>query len=925
MDYPFADRHERGGGDRTTGAAMASRSAFWSAWAHCSRNDAALARRILAIALVLLVASCSGGGCSGGCTACGTTPLPNGFPQPETIENAAAIRVTRPGLTFLQENLATLTEQALGQNTVGGVASFPIPPSNGSGFQVCPGTNPPPPKCTAEINVGSAKLRINSITPHSVKLDGSLPVRIRDLPVTLISIIPGYVVMGEPTLAPSGDLCQVPRGSSAFPYKEVPLNVELPIVVESRTPRAGYTKVDIQNAVIEIGITENDVDICHNCTAPGCPTAIDFAKNAAFNSLLSGVEQQIKDGLSSAFCAKPTPGANPPCPVGSAPDNPDPAKAKCVWNGGTECMPSLLGLDGHVALATAFASFSPSTQGGLDFVLASGGNMNPAPSVAGVPAWAPRNPPVPAEDNNANGISLALRGGTVPEPKSDCVQTVRRPPPQGIPIPTELLANSVAPWPAGTAGPHLGIALAGRFVDHALLGAYNSGALCLSVSTDVAEQLNSGYLSLLIPSIKTLAFEQLPAAAALVTRPAAPPSVTIGGGTDVDADPLLTLHLERFALDFYVFSHDRFVRVFTYTADLAVPVNLQTGKDPERNPNGGILPVLGNIRVTNAAVENDVLVFEDAPSIASGITGLLGGIVSQFLGGGLGPIDLSTALASVGLTLDVPAGGIRKLTSGSDDFLAIFANLAKAPAAAREEADTRATLVEKIVDPSAMGLATASRPRFPKLRVRVESVASRPTEHTWWIDRGTHAAWTQDHEIVVDQDAMLLQGRHVLSVSSRIVGDMGSEDATPTEIPFVIDTLPPHVSAERRGSQVEVSAWDFVSKGESLLARHRAATGDFTEWTPIARGGRFEAPNEDPIDVEVKDEEGNIGRVRLGLRGRADPTLSAGGSGCGCRAAPRLGWDRTGLASLAALGALTAIAARRRRAGSIPSQRDKQA
>jgi MYXO-CTERM domain-containing protein len=884
------------------------------------------ASRVFAIAVVLLVASCSGGGCSSGCAGCGTTPLPNGFPPPETIENVAAIRITRPGLTFVQESLPTITERALEQDAgtaSDGVVSVPIPPSESSGVTICSETNPAPPKCLAEIAIGTAKQRINAATPSLVKLDGTVPIRVRDLPIRIWGI-GGYVAVGDAAQAPGGDLCAVTRGSASFPYKEVPINVELPLVNETRAPRTGYTKVDVAGATIDVGIVENDVEICISGCTGLCAGALDVAKAFAFNTLMSNVDQQIKDGLSSAFCTKPTPGVTPPCPIGSAPDDPDPAKAKqCDWTGGGGCVPSLLGLDGHMVLAQALASVSPGTQGGLDFVLASGGNMIPAPSTAGVPSWTPRNPAVPAEDNNDNGISLVMRGGLLPQPKTDCVEIVRRAPPQGIVVPPELSQNSLAPWTGS--GPHLGVGIAGRFLDHALLGAYNSGALCLGVSTEQVDQLNSGYLSLLLPSVKTLTFEQAPSAAALTTRPGAPPKIAIGGGTDLASDPLLLLTLERLAVDFYVFSHDRFIRMFTYTADIAIPLNLQTGKDPERNPNGGLLPVVGDLRITKASVENDTFLFEDAKTISDGVTGLLAGVVSQALGSGIAPIDLSTALGTVGLGLEIPEGGIRKLVSSSDEFLAVFGNLTKAVPAAREEAETRARLLERIVDPSAMSLTTAARARFPKLRVAVDSVASRPTEHTWWIDGRTHAPWTTAREILVDEDAMLLQGRHVLHVSARIVGDVISEDSTPLAIPFVIDTLPPSVTAERDGERVTVRAWDYVSAREALRVRHRTPGGPFTDWEPLETGYRFGAPSD--VEVEVRDEEGNIGRVRLGLRGRVDPSLAAGGSGCSCRTAPQTeGAEGQGRALAAAFGLafLVRRRARRQNARSTASPRDKR-
>lgn len=847
-----------------------------------------LSRRILLAVLLLLVASCSGGGCSSGCSACGVQPLPGGFPKPETIPNAGAARITRPGLTFVQENLPLLATKALGTNAKNGVASFQIPKGSQSGATICPPANPAPPQCTAELNLGAMKMRVNAITPNKVKLDGTLPIRVRDLPVSAFGF-QMYVIAGGET-----NLCDpAKRGSANLAYKEVPINVELPLVAETRVPREGYTKVDVDKATIDVAITKNDVEFCDATCGGGCQFIGDFVKGFAFNSLINGIKDQVKTALNGAFCTAPAPTITPPCPNGSEPDNADLTKAKrCEFIGTNECVPALLGLDGRMDLGKALAGFSPGTTGGLDFVLAAFGNMTPHPSETTLPYWTPRAPPVPASDNNENGVSLAMRGGALPQPKSNCVEEVRRSPPQDIPVPTELTGDVITPWPAGTPGPHFGFALAGRYLDHAMLGAYNSGALCLGLSSDTVAQLNSGYLSLLAPSLKNFTLDGATAAAGVTTRPGAPPKVTIGA-----SPALLTIGLDKFSVDFFVWSKDSFVRIFTYTADVTVPVDIQTGKDPQKNPNGGLLPVLGNIGVQNARVSNNQLVFEGDDRIKDGVTGLLGGIVGQFLGGGFSPIDIAGALASAGLGLDIPEGGIRKITSGTDDFLAIFANLKVAPPAAREEVDTQAVIVEKIVDPNAMAIDTAVRARFPKLRVRVDSLASRPTEHTWWIDDGTHSRWTTERDIVVDHDAMILQGKHVLHVASRVVGDMASEDSTPAEISFVIDTLAPEIRIE--GTKVD--AFDLVSPKAALLMRERAEDRDWSDWSAI-----HDVPGA-TSEIEVKDEEGNIGKVSLALRGRADPSIAATGSGCGCNAA-----SSSDVPSVA-FGVLAVMAALRRR------------
>ena len=162
-------------------------------------------------------------------------------------------------------------------------------------------------------------------------------------------------------------------------------------------------------------------------------------------------------------------------------------------------MPILLGIDGHVDLSGFLASLSPGTAGGLDFVLASGGDAIASTTVS-------TNTP-----DSTNGLTLALMGGGLPNPQSGCVPLYDNKIPTGIPLPDEMQDNTVAPWPQNDNGPDLGIALAGRYLNFMFGSVYNSGALCLGISTDQFSQLQSGLLSVLIPSIKRLTFEQKPA------------------------------------------------------------------------------------------------------------------------------------------------------------------------------------------------------------------------------------------------------------------------------------------------------------------------------------------------------------------------------------------------------------------------------
>lgn len=889
-------------------------------------------RHVLGVLFFLLVASCSGGGCSSGCGSCGgLTPLPGGFPKDKAIDNAASVRVSRPGLDFVEKNLpAVVTKVA---NAPGGVMVFDIPATDPPKTQianlsvfgqlyldtnVCPGGPDPkatPPRCHAEVGIGKSTFLIDSVTPNAVKLRANIPIKLDDTPIQAeVSYDPPVVNpvnLGGLTLHIGYGDGGCSGGVPQVTPHTLPVEVTIPLTAETTAPRDGYTTLDLANADINLdGLAAGDVRVCSSCgfASAICSAITDstFVKNLVVGPLKSGLESQVRGLLADQLCTAPSPALNPPCPTGSAPDG---ANKKCVYDSNkNKCVSMLLGTDAHVDLGGFLKSISPGTSGGIDFGLAAGGSMKPFPNGAANP-----------QGRTPNGITLGMLGGTVPQPPSKCVPQAALTVPTGIPLPDEL-----APTTNDTAAtPHIGIALAGRFLDYSFGSVYNSGLLCLGVSSEQFDMLRSGLLSILVPSLKNLTFEQADAAAAIATRPQAPPTVKIGGGTSA-ADPLMAITLPKFALDFYLWHLDRFVRVFTFQADLTIPVNLQTGKDPVKNPNGGIIPSIGDIQVANGTVTNADLLMDDPALVAGALSGLLGGIGKQLVGGGFSPIDLSSALSSFGLGMEI--GSITKLTKGTDDYVGIFANLSKTAGTATVEADTTATLAAKHVPVDHMQLATMDRASLPELVVDLSSPLDdgrQNVEYSWWIDNGTRSAWSTERHLSIKDDQLLLQGHHVLRISARLVGQAATEDATPAEVPFTIDALAPLVTVEKdAGGKASIKAWDIVSSEATLVGRHRLDGNEFGSWMPIAEMATVDVGSAETLHVDVRDEEGNVRSVHQDLiRGKADSSLAAAGSGCGCSTPGTAGRTDGGL--LAALFGLAGLAfiAYRRRGGALPRLR----
>lgn len=859
-------------------------------------------RHLFGVVFFLLVASCSGGGC-GGCA--GMTPLPGGFPTDKAVENAASVRISRPGLDFMEKEIPTVLASLMG--TPDGVFDFEVPPSTMDtkfGFinvtvSICPdGAKPSanPPTCVARIGIGGAKFRIDAVKPNEVRLDGVLPIKLEKTPLTLKA---GVTISGNVAY---GSNASCNGNEPVVGVKQLPVKVTIPIVAETTAPRTGYSKLDLDGATIDLsGVEDKDVRVCVSCVGVFdgiCNSVIDFVKNRAVGSIKSSLEAQLRTALKRQLCTKPNPTLNPSCPTQSSPDIEDDEAAVCVYDSDkSKCVPMLLGTDGHVDLGGFLAAFSPGASGGLDFGLASFGAMRPYP-----------NSNANAQGRTDNGITLGMIGGVLPQPPSKCVVQVPVTPPNGIPIPDELAPSSAD----AASAPHVGIALSGRFLDYSFTSLYNSGLLCLGVSTEQFDMLKSGLLAFLVPSLKTLTFEHADAAAAIATRPQAPPQVKIGGGTDPNKDPLLSLTLPKFAIDFYVWSFDRFARVFTYTADITIPINLQTAKGPSGA--GEVRPSVGDLKVKNGAVSNsDILLFEQPDVLAGAVGGILGTVAGQLAGAGLPGFDLSAATASLGLGLNVD--DIKKLTKGSDDFVGVFASMTKPSSAATAESDTVASLTEKKVWPEHLQAATYDRDKLPELHVALSSSlegSGLPIEYSWWIDHGTRSPWSTERELVIKSDQLFFQGRRTLYVTSRVVGSPETEDTTPVAIPYVIDALAPFIKLEETGDAVTVTAWDLVSAPEALVARYRLDDAELGDWLPVSELANIDVSGADAIEVEVKDEEGNVGTVRQGLRGRVDPTLAAAGAGCGCSVPGSHGPGGGLVAVLLGLAGLALVVARRR-------------
>jgi hypothetical protein len=661
--------------------------------------------------LFLAVTSCSGGGC-GGCTVPGSTTLPGGYPVGQAVPGAGALRITRAGLGVLATSVSAVGSGLIGGDGGAGPAlSFVVPTSTTSGsidvlgvplpytLSVCPAgadASATPPTCTLDAQIAAGSLHLDAVTPDALTLSGTVPLRLRDLPVDASLV--GNVALGFGQGSCNGATPQ-------FDYGSFPVSVTLPLVPETVSPRAGITKVDAANAVVSITADPTALGVCGECAVGDtvCNDVLDAIETLAFPLILARVEAQVKSALAPSFCTVPDTTVTPACPTGSSAGTGSGGTPVCLYDSApATCVPVFFGTEGKLAASTILGtSFVPASAAPLDFLLAAGGALDPAPGAAADDQGYPGHTP--------NGATFSLLGGVRADMVSPCVPPIDLTAPTGLPLPTALTVDTVSGWPSDTPGPHVGVAFAARYLDYALASTYQSGALCLEVSTADVSALSTGLLSLLVPSLPSLTFEGSAAALQVRVRPGVPPTVTIGSGADTGANSILTVHAPQLAFDFYVFSDDQYVRAFTFTADATIPLSITTAKT-KAHPSGGLTPVVGEISFASAAVTNSELLSDSPASIAGGVQLALGVVVGQLFTA-LPGIDPSTGLASLGLTIDVPGAGIQKVTEGGDDFLAVFAALSPATSTMGKApvGTTHLSLTRLAVDPAGLGLLDATR------------------------------------------------------------------------------------------------------------------------------------------------------------------------------------------------------------------------
>jgi hypothetical protein len=662
--------------------------------------------------------------------------------------NAGQIRVTSSALATITADPAAIVSSLLGGGGSNGVISYPIF-SCGS-TNVCCSNNQEIPNCgplDIDLTLHAGDLPRLVLAPqNTASPNGELDVTMR---ARITTVNPLAITL-------DGFNCTIAldttKGSTAD------LTIALPVDF-TQDATAGTTKIALGSAAVS-GLESADYTIGGDIE---CYVA-DFLPASTIEGLLATPLSGALGGALGGLCKSCTTAAD--CaPFGTACTG-----GQCME--GSACLQEV-GLDGRLPASSLFASFSPSTTGGLDMYEVAGGYSTTA-------------------DSGATGISLGLLGGMEPggSARDMCGPPATEPAPVTVPRSTYFEGNT---RPDTGSAFDVGIGLHKSQLAELAYGGYEGGLFCLTLTHDQVSQLDTDTIGLLSRSLTKLVENDSPMSIGL--RPQSPPTITLGtntfttngSGDTVLSDPLLDVKFSALEIDFFAKVDFQPIRVFTVVADVDLPVGMQIG-------NGALEPVLGDTTnaFTNVSVKNSEAVTESPADLASLFPTLLGLVLPE-LSSALPTINLPS-IGGLNLSVSAVTAVDDQDGDGVGDYLAIFANISTAQMAVAMHTTVDVASVDE-PDVKIARDATKWRSSQPaRVTLSLGAIDQDPSklEFSLRVDHGTWTAWSKNAHPTLSPGIFWLPGIHDVEVRSRLAGQPETTAVTPVRvaIPIGIGVLP---------------------------------------------------------------------------------------------------------------------------------------
>jgi hypothetical protein len=788
------------------------------------------------------------GGTGGGCTGC-LTPLAAPYDGPKT-NNAVTAKISGAGFDFINTNWTVLLSQ-LTTNPI----NIPVP---------CSVTNLP---VIGDINLCDQNLNnqcdpgesCNSVT---VKIDNfainpeagatnkgvltgtaTLEISTGDIFISTVSTSAG-VCLGLSDLE-----CHVNFDTARNPPATQAITITLNFTLDSRRdsahPQLNFDVGSIQGLA---NLDVADLDLTHDNTCGYECSAVDFLTStipALFNYIIGLLEptldNKIYAAINAAKCLKCGTGLAA-CPGSSSCDS---ASGTCMSSG--SCLPIDFGISGESHPGTLLGAYGVAPDVALDLYAVAGGSVTSV-----------------AQGQPKSGLQLgvvaggASKSGTAPDYLSPCVPDIASPIGGAPPAPDFDAA-------AGAAGYQVGLGISSTFLNQASWAAHRSGTMCLSVSGNNIQLLNTGLFKTFLPSLGLVAGSDTQDAPMLVNiRPLTPPQIDIGLGTFDPAtqkplEPLLTVTLDNTIIDIYALIDERWTRLFTLAVDIKLPLSLIIEGCPQ-----GVTPALGDLKqliTVSRAPYNSEILAED-PAVLQGLIPAVISLAQPALASALKPIAVPN-VQGFAIKIDALKGISQQGSTPNYDDLGLFGEIKLAGQCDSAMVHTTAELVERHLPTRDALSAKGGKLEWPVAMIRAGSPGSTvPVEYGYEVDDGLWSTFFTGPMIEVTDPALLIEGHHRISIRARPSGGKGISDPNPAVVDFLVDYDAPTVKLVAHAAEgtMDVLAKDNVSGPQSLRYRYTVgdeAASDFGPARPIDLVAVNQAGK---LVVEVQDEAGNVGR-----------------------------------------------------------------
>ncbi len=499
--------------------------------------------------------------------------------------------------------------------------------------------------------------------------------------------------------------------------------------------------------------------------------------------------------------------------------------------------------------------------------------------------------------DSAIALSAGIDIGTESESHA-CVPTLPPPPAvltgdAALPATITVMDNSQTPSVARSENYHVAAAISQTALVRAFYNVFNSGLLCVGFDseeiaklTSGAQVLTAGTLFVLAPELKQIA-DGDSAPLFVQVEPRGYPSVNFGTGQptgqlDRDGQPiidsLVQLQMEHVALSMYAFSQDRFVRVFTESADLSLGLSILRG------PNNALSLAIDSIGTDNLSDDYNALSATDYTAVAKLLLNLaVNGLLSSSLELSL---NFDSALQQVlGPDVYLRINDIQRAGT-ANDYVAVYLTACKNGDASNGAACTDGgTPASDIVAPTlsdALPLYVAPQAPLPadlrtslvpagRVAIHVQDDGFA-REYSVRVDGGAAHSLTLANahgDIVVASPALTVFGNHRLEIRSQAAGHYETLGA-PKVLDLELDAerplavIEPQTEAARIVA-LRVSATDLVSAPDAITLQWRGTTSTgVSAWHPTAQGAVLDAAllrEVDNLQLRAVDHAGNVSDI----------------------------------------------------------------